>query len=412
MKCHLQVLVLAVLAGGGLGCQQKNKVLDAELAKFTEIKEAQARQLVSDGKLEMPPGGWKLFTAIRSDNSASAAKLFSQLDSRHSAGPNVVERAKAIVADKLGYTASLDAVDSPVWHTMLDAYWAYTLTKQWTNKFLRLAIDDIVATVPTNAILFAGSDVARFSVSAWTETQTNGRPFYVISQTQLADWNYSAYVTSTYGAKIRLPDVNAFTAVFQSEQSRSVGASSATVVKRMNSSLAQYIYVQNSANDVYLQPYWIFDWMYPHLVPEGPLLKICREPLSDLPPDSVKTNRRYWSGVCEKLIGDWITESTRPMEICDFVERVYLRATRPVLKVILIMLPTQGPKRRSLCFVSPRRTFICGGASKQARWRKNNGCRANIYWLLRNRLLSVREIPKCRTISQMSWRRSIVTMRL
>ena len=39
MKCAVQVLVLALLAGGP-GCEQKNKELDAGLVKFTQTKEA------------------------------------------------------------------------------------------------------------------------------------------------------------------------------------------------------------------------------------------------------------------------------------------------------------------------------------------------------------------------------------
>lgn len=324
MKRAVQAVFLALLLCGS-GCQQQNQELDAELAAFTKAKETQAQQFVSDGNLQMPPEGWKLFSAIRADNFTAAARSFSQLEARHSAGPNPLERAKTAVIEKFGCPTSLNAVESPAWHALLDAYWAYALSRQWSNEFLRLAINDIVATVPTNAILFAGSDVTRFSISAWAETRTNGRPFYVISQTQLADWNYSAYVTNTYGTTIRLPGANVFTTVFQNALSNSAGASPAMIVKRMNSALTRYIYVQNSANDVYVHPYWIFDWMYLHLVPEGPLLKMSRTPLKNLPPDSIKTNRQYWSGLCEKLIGDWITESTTPMEVCDFAEKVFLR---------------------------------------------------------------------------------------
>jgi hypothetical protein len=141
----------------------------------------------------------------------------------------------------------------------------------------------------------------------------------------LADWNFLAYLTNTYGTKIHLPEANLFTSVFQNEQSSSAGASPATIVKRMNSALAWHIFDQNPRNEVFVHPYWIFDWMYPRVVPEGPLLKICRDPLPSLPPDSVKANRQYWSGICGKLIGDWISEATTPKEVCDFVEKVYLR---------------------------------------------------------------------------------------
>lgn len=273
----------------------------------------------------MPPEAGKLFAAIQSDNFTSAAKYFSQLEVRSAAGPNALERAKTTVIEKFGYPTRLNAVESPAWHAIRDAYWAYALSRQWSNEFLQLAINDIVTTIPTNAILFAGSDVSRFSISAWAETRTNGRPCYVISQTQLADWSFLAYLTKTYGAKIRLPDENLFTSVLQSEQGSSTGAGPSTIVKRVNSALARQIFDQNPRDDVFVQPYWIFDWMYPRVVPEGPLLKIRRKQLPRLPPDSLKANREYWAGICKKLIGDWITETTEPKDVCDFVEKVYLR---------------------------------------------------------------------------------------
>src|SRR5262245_46787601 len=101
MTCVAQVLVLALLICV-TGCQQKNQQLEAGLAEFSKAKEAQAKQLVSDGNLEMPSEGWKLFAAIRSDNFASAAKCFSQLEARHSAGPNALERAKTTISEKFG----------------------------------------------------------------------------------------------------------------------------------------------------------------------------------------------------------------------------------------------------------------------------------------------------------------------
>jgi hypothetical protein len=65
--------------------------------------------------------------------------------------------------------------------------------------------------------------------------------------------------------------------------------------------------------------------MYPHLAPQGLILRINRQPLSELRSDVVERDREYWSRYVGPMIGDWLRWDTPLQDIVSFVERVYLR---------------------------------------------------------------------------------------
>jgi predicted Zn-dependent protease len=66
------------------------------------------------------------------------------------------------------------------------------------------------------------------------------------------------------------------------------------------------------------------DWMYPYLMPFGIIMQVNRNPL-DLTEEMMKRDHLFWSQYSRRLVGDWIQDGTTTREVCDFVDRVYLR---------------------------------------------------------------------------------------
>jgi tetratricopeptide (TPR) repeat protein len=312
------------------GCKKESSNLDPELLRFTDAKESQAQAIVQRQELEMPSEGWKLFKAVRTDDFSSASNLFARLESMRAAGPvaNPVQPAVEWLEKRGLYTSSpaaLSAIESPAWHALLDTYWAYALSKHWNKKFLDLYASAIFAVIPEHAALFAGSDPSRFTISAKSASASDGSPFFVISHNQLADFNYLTYVSLMFSNRISFPSESAFQKSLDSYNTDLLKLKQRRAVMNMNGRLAKDIFDENSEHEFYIQQSTALEWTYPHLVPSGPILKINREPLVRLPDQAIAKDREYWSQMCARLIGDWVTESTTPTEVCAFIEKVYLR---------------------------------------------------------------------------------------
>jgi len=85
------------------------------------------------------------------------------------------------------------------------------------------------------------------------------------------------------------------------------------------------IFDRNPTNEFYVEESFPLDWMYPHLEPQGVIMKIHREPLAELSEEMVQRNRAYWADLEKEMIGDWLTEDGSVQSVADFVERVHGR---------------------------------------------------------------------------------------
>ena len=96
-------------------------------------------------------------------------------------------------------------------------------------------------------------------------------------------------------------------------------------VMAINGLLTKVIFDKNPKNEFYVEESFPLDWMYPHLTPNGVIMKINREPLKEMPEDVIAKDHRFWREYSSRLSGDFIDYNTSVKEITDFVERVYLR---------------------------------------------------------------------------------------
>lgn len=104
-----------------------------------------------------------------------------------------------------------------------------------------------------------------------------------------------------------------------------VSVSGQVAVMAINGLLTKNMFDKNPHLDFYVEESFPLDWMYPHLTPYGIIMKIEREPLDELTQEMVDRDHEFWSQYSGRLIGNWITYDTPVKEICDFIDRVYLK---------------------------------------------------------------------------------------
>jgi thioredoxin-like negative regulator of GroEL len=104
-----------------------------------------------------------------------------------------------------------------------------------------------------------------------------------------------------------------------------IQVSGQVAVMAINGLLTKVMFDANPKNEFYVEESFPLDWMYPHLTPFGIIMKINRQPLTEIPEEVVRTDHEFWTRYSTRLIGNWITYDTTVQEIADFVEQVYLR---------------------------------------------------------------------------------------
>jgi hypothetical protein len=104
-----------------------------------------------------------------------------------------------------------------------------------------------------------------------------------------------------------------------------VQVSGQVAVMNINGLLTKVIFDQNPKNEFYVEESFPLDWMYPYLTPFGVIMKINRQPLPVLSEDILARDHAFWKHFSTRLIGDWIDYDTPVKQICDWVEKTYLR---------------------------------------------------------------------------------------
>lgn len=108
------------------------------------------------------------------------------------------------------------------------------------------------------------------------------------------------------------------------ERDGKVSVTGQVAVMAINGLLCKVIFDQNPDHEFFIEESFPLDWMYPHLTPHGIIMKINREPLTELPEDVLRRDHEFWRQYSERLVGNWITYDTPVKELTDFVERVYI----------------------------------------------------------------------------------------
>jgi tetratricopeptide (TPR) repeat protein len=104
-----------------------------------------------------------------------------------------------------------------------------------------------------------------------------------------------------------------------------VQVSGQVAVMNINGLLCKVIFDHNPTNEFYIEESFPLDWMYPYETPFGIIMKINRNPLSELTQEVFDRDHKFWSDYSSRLCGNWITYDTTVKQICDFAERTYIR---------------------------------------------------------------------------------------
>lgn len=205
---------------------------------------------------------------------------------------------------------------------------------------------DIIASIPPGSIYFGGTDSGRFLVTALCKSHVNADPFFVLTQNALADArSYLRYVRGMYGRRICIPTEEDVTAAFKEYQEdarrrRSEGkllpgeffeeAGAITelrgqiAVMAINGALSRLMVDKNPDREFFVEESFPLNWMFAHLSPHGPILKINRQEVVELSNEVIQRDHEYWTQYSGPIIGDWLNRDTSLPEIVAFVERVYL----------------------------------------------------------------------------------------
>ncbi|HTX20452.1 MAG TPA: DUF2723 domain-containing protein, partial [Candidatus Aquilonibacter sp.] len=103
-----------------------------------------------------------------------------------------------------------------------------------------------------------------------------------------------------------------------------VEVSGTGAVMMINGLLCKVIFDNNPTNEFYVEESFPLDWMYPYETPYGIIMKINRQPQSELTEDDFQKDHAFWTNYSQRLIGDWITYDTTVQQIADFAQKVYL----------------------------------------------------------------------------------------
>jgi hypothetical protein len=332
------ILGLALLMGG---CSKKNAATkwslkrseaSAQLKSFVADKEAQANAAARTEGKEMLPEYKALFAAAAKGDWTTVHSTFHNLSLR---APQYEHHGP-----------SDERLTGTQWAAVMETYGAFEDFAGGEDKYCIAFGRDIIDSIPPGSIYFGGTDPGRFLVTALCKSQVNADPFFVLTQNALADGGYLAYLRGMYGDKIYIPtDTDSqqcfadYTADAQrrSQQNKlnpgesvkmvngKAQISGQIAVMNINGLIAKVIFDKNPGHEFYVEESFPLDWMYPYLEPHGLIMKINRQPLSELSDDLVSQDRDYWTKYLTPMIGGWLNDDTPVSQVAAFAEKVYLR---------------------------------------------------------------------------------------
>jgi hypothetical protein len=343
-QCHqllsfMTVLISLEVCDFGQAASVTKDGRPPEIADFIKSKEAQARALAKELDLKISPDVWAYFQTARTEKVSAVTNAFERLKKRSSQ-----------------YEGSRDdpTVGTPVWQTLIEVELAVEAFTDGDPKYSMAFGSGVISSIPPGSIYFGGTDPGRGLVTALCRSHVDGDPFFTITQNALADSRYLDYIRAMYGDKIRTPTTDDSQTAFQEyladvqkrlghdnqfpDEPRQikpgedvrivenrVQVSGQVAVMTINGLLAKTIFDSNPDREFFIEESFPLDWMYPYLSPHKLILKLNREPLSELSEAAVASDREFWTQQQATMIGNWLTPDTPVKDVCAFALRVFGR---------------------------------------------------------------------------------------
>lgn len=315
---------------------------ETEAKRLFATKETQARGLAkeeaeeSGEPKEMAPEVWPFFEAGKRGDWDNARRLYDQMRPR-----------------SYQFAANEQAIDdrfsSTTWQPVNETYRFLAQCSAADSRHLLDYGREVISSIPAGSIYLCGSDAGRFVITGLCGNQPAGDPIFVVSPNQMSDGIFLRYLESMYADKIFLLTADdsqtAFKDYMEDAERRSkenklktgeffLVTNGMTQVQGMRAvfeiaaRLTRTLFEKNPSRNFYVDfvnDGFPIEWMYPHLLPHGPTLRINHEPLGELGHEAIERDRAYWTKRVALLLGDWLKDETPISEVCRFAETVYVR---------------------------------------------------------------------------------------
>jgi hypothetical protein len=309
----------------------RSLAIDPELGRFSIAKQQQIRDFAEIITNKVPAIIWRFFEAVRVDDWETTSNLAARI--------NMASKRYAQGTDDDAITPALGTL---IWPPICESYGASEQFYLWNNRWLHRFGREIIESVPPGSIYFGGTDPGRFIISVLCDSQVDGKPFFTLTQNQLADQTYLDYLRAMYGKKIQIPTVEDAQKAFQDystdvaqrkehgqlkpgEDVRTVDGkiqvSGQVAVMQINGLLVKKIFNDNPGRQFFIEESFPLDWMYPYLTPHGLIFQLNRQPLPDLSEKEVSRDKACWKKLSDEALGGWLDEKTSLKAICDFVDK-------------------------------------------------------------------------------------------
>jgi beta-lactamase regulating signal transducer with metallopeptidase domain len=316
----------------------------ARLKAFSAAKEKQSQTLAAAAGEPISAEFQRFFEAARSGDWQTVSNIDASFMERHPEYTNILNADASL---RISY-----------WQPVLEITMAYECVASCEPKYTQTAADDIVNSIPAGSIYFGGTDPGRGLPTAFCRSHVDADPFFTLTQNALADRAYLLYLRTMYGGRIYTPtdeDAEKCSQEYRKDAERRarhdtvslkepkqlkpgenvriikeanqerVQVSGAVAVMLINGLMAKLVFDRNPNKEFFVEESFPFDWMYPHLSPHGLIMKVNRQPLSELTDEMVRRDHEYWTKLVKPMIGDWITYDTPVPQVAAFAEKVYLK---------------------------------------------------------------------------------------
>src|ERR1039458_9705993 len=344
MKTMAQFLGAAIL-GVGLftaGCTKqqpsswslKNPETTQQLKSFVVEKEAQANAATN----KMPSEFKAFFAAAAKGDWLAVSNAFVEF------------RKHAGQYEHSGKTD--ERLRGTAWQAMLETWGALAAFGEGDEKYSAMFGNDIIQSIPPGSIYFGGTDPGRFLVTAMQKSQVDGDPFFTLTQNALADETYLDYLRSMYGNKIYTPTTEDSQKSFQDytedaqrrllhdqqfpnepkqvkpgenlkQDGKRFELNGQVAVMGINGLLVKIIFDKTPDREFYIEESFPLDWMHPYLEPHGLIMKLNRQPLSELSDEIVRQDHEYWIKYVTPMIGDWLNDGTTVEQVAAFAQKTF-----------------------------------------------------------------------------------------
>ena len=141
----------------------------------------------------------------------------------------------------------------------------------------------------------------------------NADPCFTLDQGELVEESYRTYLRNMYGGKMYIPTEEDAQKCFQDYAPDALQRYRQHKLQRedfqrIDRLIAKVIFDKNPDREFYFEEAWPVEWMYPYLEPHGLILKLNRQPLSELSDEAVTQDHDFWVKQLQPMIGDWLND--------------------------------------------------------------------------------------------------------